>query len=68
MILFFPFRRRVQDDPLLSIGDVLFVLTGQHAFDGFTTEIGRDGLNGIGDVKVLDGGFDKTHLNKGEMD
>jgi len=54
-------RRGVQDDPLLSIRDVLFVGTREHALDGNTSVVLGDGLDDIGDAKVFEGGFDRSH-------
>jgi len=54
-------RRGVQDDPLLSIRDVLFVGTREHSLDGNTSVVLGDGLDDIGDAKVFEGGFDRSH-------
>jgi hypothetical protein len=56
------FGRRVQDDSLFTIGDVLFVNTREHSLDRDTRVILGYLLYYVSDAKVLEGGFDGSHL------
>lgn len=52
----------VEDDSFLAIGDVLLMGAREHTLDGDTTVVLGDGLDDVGDGKVLQGGFDRSHL------
>jgi hypothetical protein len=55
----------VQQDPLLSITNVLFVLTTQHALDGGTLKVLDDLVDDFRNVPVLGSSLDGSHGDLG---
>ena len=51
------------DDPLLSVCNILFVLTAQHAFDGCALVLLDDLVDDLCDIPVLGSSLDSPHGN-----
>jgi hypothetical protein len=54
-------RCRVQQNPLLSITDILLVLTTQHALDCRALKVLDDLVDNLGHIPVLGSGLDCSH-------